>query len=134
MRDIQSELKKMEDLKAQIKALDNLLDELYDTEPFDETRVDSIEQVIRDLTAELGAYEQKWLMGRCKEIKPNEWLKNFLESFGDKPTSRTITAGQYHIFAKVNENQPFKYNGMRYAVSVIKGSGKYAHLFMNEVI
>lgn len=134
MRDIQSELKKMEDLKAQIKTLDNTLDELYDAEPFDEAKVDSIEQTIRELTAELGTYEQKWLLGRCKEIKPNEWLKNFLESFGNKPDSRTITINQYHVFLKVNEGNAFKYNGMRYSVSVIKGSNRYAHLFMTEVI
>lgn len=134
MRDIQFELKKLEDLKVQIKALDNTLDELYNAEPFDEVKVDSVEQTIRELTAELGAYEQKWMLGRVEEIHPNEWLKGFLKSFGDKPDSRTITCNQYHVFLKINEGKPFKYEGMRYSVSVIKGSNKYAHLFMTEVI
>lgn len=134
MRDIQSELKKMESLKVQIKALDSVLDELYDAEPFDEAKVDSIEQTIRELTTELGTYEQKWMLGRIEEIRPNEWLKGFLKSFGDKLDSRTITSNQYHVFLKINEGNPFKYEGMRYSISVIKGSNKYAHLFMTEVI
>lgn len=79
---------------------------------------------------------------QIKKIRPNEWMKKFISSFGNEEIKdEKITEKQANIFLRCSEaicqdsssiTYAFKYDGMVYYICVIHG--KYYHLTMkNEV-
>ena len=102
--------KKIEQMKNRIREIDSILDD----EAIDDDEFQNLENEARVLQAEIGQIEQKIIFNNVKEIKPNDWIINFLHSFGAVSIDRVISSRQYEIFRKINNGEPFKYNGLRY--------------------
>ena len=119
---------KCEAVKNRIAEIERLLDDDSTTdEEFDALMLESQRQ-----TALLGELENSIRLNDAKEISPNEWTVNFLESFGTASVTRVISLKQYNVLKRINNGKPFKYNGLRYDIS--KGNNNFGTLIVTECV
>jgi hypothetical protein len=114
-------------MKNRIKEIDKILDD----ESISDDEFQDLTDEAKYFTALLGKVERAMEFSNVKEIKPNEWTANFLNSFGAVPTTHNISVRQYETFRKFNNGDSFKYNGLRYDFG--KGCGNYATLVISKL-
>lgn len=95
-----------------------------------------------ELFSELNQVYDALVHSQIKKIRPNEWMKNFLSSFGNEEIKdKKITEKQVNIFLGYSEaicrdrssiTYAFKYAGMVYYICVIHG--KYYYLTMKKEV
>lgn len=96
------------EIRARIKEIDVLLDsDISDSE------FEKLEREARELTEKLGQMEIAEKLQTAPEIyEVDDWTDNFLSGF--KSGTRKITNKQAEILKKINNGEPFIYNGRRY--------------------
>lgn len=95
-----------------------------------------------ELFSELNLIYDALVHSQIKKIRPNEWIKKFISSFGNEEIKdKKITVKQADIFLGCSEaicqdsssiTYAFKYAGMVYYICVIHG--KYYHLTMKKEV
>ena len=114
-------------IKHRISEIECLLDDESTTDDeFDDLMWESQRQ-----TALLGELECSIRLNDIKEISPDEWMVNFLKSFGTASVTRVISVKQYDIFKRINNGKPFKYNGLRYDIG--KGRNNFGTLIISKL-
>ena len=114
-------------IKHRISEIEFLLDDESTTdEEFDELMWESQRQ-----TALLGELERSIRLNDIKEISPDEWTVNFLNSFGAVSVTRAISVKQYDVLKRINNGKPFKYNGLRYDIG--KGRNNFGTLIISKL-
>lgn len=98
----------IEEMKARIAEIDNLLDnDITDAE------FDKLEKEAQLLTSEIGRMETAMQFRSVKTLsRVSEWESSFLSSF-DCGT-RKVTNKQAEIFKRFNNGKPFIYSGRRF--------------------
>lgn len=98
----------IEEMKARIAEIDNLLDsDVTDAE------FDKLEKEAQMLTSEIGRLEAAMRFISVKTLlRVSDWEASFLSSF-DCGT-RKVTNKQAEIFKRFNNGKPFIYNGRRF--------------------
>lgn len=98
----------IEEMKARISEIDNLLDsDITDTE------FDKLEEEARVLMSEIGRIEAAMRFRSVKSLlRVSEWEASFLSSFSCG--TRKVTNKQAEIFKRFNNGKPFIYNGRRF--------------------
>ena len=98
----------IEEMKARIAEIDNLLDnDITDAE------FDKLEKEAQLLTSEIGRMETAMQFRSVKTLsRVSEWESSFLSSFSCG--TRRITNKQAEIFKRFNNGKPFIYNGRRF--------------------
>lgn len=114
-------------IKNRIAEIEHLLDDDSTTdEEFDDLMQESQRQ-----TALLGELERSIRLNDIKEISPDEWMVNFLKSFGAASVTRVISVKQYDVLKRINNGKPFKYNGLRYDIG--KGRNNFGTLIISKL-
>ena len=114
-------------IKHRISEIEFLLDDESTTdEEFDELMWESQRQ-----TALLGELERSIRLNDIKEISPDEWTVNFLNSFGAVSVTRAISVKQHDVLKRINNGKPFKYNGLRYDIG--KGRNNFGTLIISKL-
>lgn len=116
----------IDQIKQEISRIDYILD---NSEISDEEFV-KLNLEAQRLQFELGSLEKKLRFESVDEIHPNDWTKNFLNSFGTKSVTRVITLRQYEVFRKINFGKPFKFSGVRYNFGA---NSRFAHLIITKL-
>ena len=98
----------IEEMKARIAEIDELLDNDITNDEFDK-----LEKEAQLLTSEIGRMEAAMRFRSAKALaRVSEWEASFLSSFSRG--TRKITNKQAEIFKRFNSGKPFIYNGRRY--------------------
>ena len=98
----------IEEMKARIAEIDELLDNDITNEEFDK-----LEKEARVLMNEIGRMEAAMRFRSVKALlRVSEWEASFLSSFSCG--TRKVTNKQAEIFKKFNNGKPFIYNGRRF--------------------
>lgn len=114
-------------IKNRIFEIECILDDESTTdEEFDDLMQESQRQ-----TALLGELERSIRLNDIKEISPDEWMVNFLKSFGAASVTRVISVKQYDVLKRINNGKPFKYNGLRYDIG--KGRNNFGTLIISKL-
>lgn len=97
---------------------------------------------MNELFIELNSIYDALVHSQIKKIRPNEWMKKFISSFGNEEIKdKKITVKQADIFLGCSEaicqdsssiTYAFKYAGMVYYICVIHG--KYYYLTMKKEV
>ena len=95
-----------------------------------------------ELLSELNQTYNALVCSQIKKIRPNEWMKNFLSSFGiEEVKDKKVTENQANVFIRCSEvifqgtssiTYAFKYAGMVYYICAIRG--KYYYLTMKKEV
>ena len=98
----------IEEMKARIAEIDNLLDnDIADAE------FDKLEEEARVLMSEIGRMEATMQFRSAKNlVRVSDWEASFLSSFSCG--TRKVTNKQAEIFKRFNNGKPFIYNGRRF--------------------
>ena len=98
----------IEEMKARIAEIDNLLDnDITDAE------FDKLEEEARVLTSEIGKMEAAMQFSSVKTLlHVSDWEASFLSSFAFG--TRKVTNKQAEIFKRFNNGKPFIYNKRRF--------------------
>lgn len=98
----------IEEMKARIAKIDNLLDnDITDAE------FDKLEEEARVLTSEIGRMEAAMQLKSFKALlRVSDWEASFLGSFSCG--TRKVTNKQAEIFKRFNNGKPFIYDGRRF--------------------
>ena len=98
----------IEEMKARIAEIDNLLDSDITNAEFDK-----LEEEARVLMSEIGKMEAAMQLRSVKSLlRVSEWEASFLSSFSCG--TRKVTNKQAEIFKRFNNGKPFIYNGRRF--------------------
>ena len=98
----------IEEMKARIAEIDNLLDTDITNDEFDK-----LEKEAQVLMSEIGRMEAAMRFKSVKNlVRVSDWEASFLSSF-DCGT-RKVTNKQAEIFKRFNSGKPFIYNGRRF--------------------
>ena len=98
----------IEEMKARIAEIDELLDNDITNEEFDK-----LEKEARVLMSEIGRREAAMRLRSVKTlIRVSDWEASFLSSFSFG--TRRITNKQAEIFKRFNNGKPFIYNERRF--------------------
>lgn len=98
----------IEEMKARIAEIDNLLDnDITDAE------FDKLEEEARELMNEIGRMEAAMQFKSAKALlRVSDWEASFLSSFSCG--TRKVTNKQAEIFKRFNNGKPFIYNERRF--------------------
>ena len=98
----------IEEMKARIAEIDNLLDsDITDAE------FDKLEKEAQVLMSEIGRMEAAMQFKSAKALlRVSDWEASFLSSFSCG--TRKVTNKQAEIFKRFNNGKPFIYNGRRF--------------------
>lgn len=114
-------------LKARIAEIDALLDTDIADDEFDALMAEAAR-----LTAELGKEEQKVSLRSAKELtKVTDWTRSFLSSFAYG--TRVITNRQAACFSRINNGEPFIFEGRRFACSGPNYRAGFSHLVVTRI-
>lgn len=98
----------IEEMKARIAEIDELLDNDITNEEFDK-----LEEEAKLLTSEIGRMEAAMRFRSAKAlVRVSDWEASFLSSFSCG--TRKVTNKQAEIFKRFNNGKPFIYNGRRF--------------------
>ena len=98
----------IEEMKARIAEIDELLDNDITNEEFDK-----LEKEAQLLTSEIGRIEAAMQFRSVKNlVRVSDWEASFLSSFSCG--TRKVTNKQAEIFKRFNNGKPFIYNGRRF--------------------
>ena len=98
----------IEEMKARIAEIDELLDNDITNEEFDK-----LEKEAQVLMSEIGRMEAAMRLRSAKALaRVSEWEASFLSSFSSG--TRKVTNKQAEIFKRFNNGKPFIYNGRRF--------------------
>ena len=101
----------IEEMKARIAEIDELLDNDITNEEFDK-----LEKEAQLLTSEIGKMEAAMRFRSAKTLlRVSDWEASFLNSFSCG--TRKITNKQAEIFKRFNNGKPFIYNERRFDCS-----------------
>ena len=98
----------IEEMKARIAKIDELLDNDITNEEFDK-----LEKEAQALMSEIGRMEAAMRFRSAKTLlRVSDWEASFLSSFSCG--TRKVTNKQAEIFKRFNNGKPFIYNGRRF--------------------
>ena len=98
----------IEEMKARIAEIDELLDNDITNEEFDK-----LEEEARALMSEIGRMEDAMRFRSAKAlVRVSDWEASFLSSFSCG--TRKVTNKQAEIFKRFNNSKPFIYNRRRF--------------------
>ena len=98
----------IEEMKARIAEIDELLDNDITNEEFDK-----LEEEARALMSEIGRMEAAMRLRSVKHlVRVSGWVASFLSSFSC--CTLKVTNKQAEIFKRFNNSKPFIYNGRRF--------------------
>ena len=113
---------KIENLKAAIKEIDDILDD----DSISNEMYTQLDEAARILTKVLGELEN------VKEFKRiSKWADGFLTTF--ECGTIVITNKQAEIFKNINDGKPFIYKGRRYDCSGPNFKAGFSHVCISDV-
>ena len=117
----------IEEMKARIAEIDELLDNDITNEEFDK-----LEEEARVLMNEIGRMEAAMRLRSAKAlVRVSEWEASFLSSF--PCGTRKVTNKQAEIFKRFNNGKPFIYNGRRYECAGLDYRAGFSGLVVADV-
>ena len=117
----------IEEMKARIAEIDELLDNDITNEEFDK-----LEEEARVLMNEIGRMEAAMRLRSAKAlVRVSEWEASFLSSF--PCGTRKVTNKQAEIFKRFNNGKPFIYNGRRYECAGLDYRAGFSTLVITDI-